>query len=268
MDRFDPARFEAALTTQQFGRPIVFLPATGSTNDVAKELAAQGATEGTVVVTDHQTDGRGRMGRRWTDPAGANLLCSILFRPALPLDRAQRLTMLCALALADAVEEMAGLPVALKWPNDIIIPTPTRPPSWKKLAGILTETGVTGERLDFVIVGLGCNLNVKPRHLPDLAPDATSILAETGRPVEREALLASLLAQVEGRYAQLRAGTNPHAEWASRLATVGRVVKATTTSNTLTGLAEGVAEGGALLLRTPDGAIHRLLSGDVTLARP
>lgn len=258
---------QVTLDTQVFGRNLVVLPRTGSTNDVAKELATQGAPEGTVVLADEQTAGRGRMGRHWVAPPGACLLCSIVFRPALLPTQAQWLTMLCSLAAADAVREMAELRVALKWPNDLVVKVKVKSQIWKKLAGILTETGIVGERLAFVVVGIGVNVNVAPRDLPNLAPDATSILAETGREVERATLLAALLTGVEARYARLRAGESPHAEWAARLATLGRPVEAVTSEGMVTGVAESVDENGALLLRTPDGRLHRLVAGDVTLAR-
>ena len=263
MNRLDLSSVQAVLTTRTFGRNLVFLPRTGSTNDVAKDLASQNAPEGTVALADEQTSGRGRMGRHWSAPPGACLLCSILFRPRLPPTQAQWLTMLCAMAAADAVEQVAGLRAALKWPNDLIV----KSQNWKKLAGILTETGIIGEQLSFVVVGIGVNVNVAPRDLPTLSPDATSILAETGREVDRAALLAALLAGVETRYTRLQAGKSPHAEWAARLATLGQPVEATVSEGTLTGVAESVDEDGALLLRTPDGELHRLMAGDVTLAR-
>ncbi len=121
MDALDPQRIQAALTTSVFGRELVCLARTGSTNDVAREMAAEGAPEGTVVVAEEQTSGRGRMGRRWSAPTGTCLLCSILFRPDLPPARAQWLTMTCSLAAADAVHEVAGLRAALKWPNDLVV---------------------------------------------------------------------------------------------------------------------------------------------------
>ena len=283
MDGIDSSRVQAALTTQAFGRNLVALPSTGSTNDVAKDLAARGAPEGTVVLAEEQVAGRGRMGRRWFAPPGTCLLLSILFRPHLPPTQAQRLTMLCALAAADAVEQVAGLQASIKWPNDLIVkaqiskpkgqgPKPkTQSPkpkaqNWKKLAGVLTETGVLGERLEFVVVGIGINVNVEPEVLPALAPGATSVLAEVGRPVDREALLVALLSGVERRYEALRDGAGPHREWAARLATLGQPVEATTSEGVLTGVAESVDADGALLLRTPSGALHRLLAGDVTLA--
>lgn len=283
MDRLDEGQIVEALTTRIFGRNLVFLSRTGSTNDVAKDLALQGAPEGTVVVADEQTAGRGRLGRRWLAPSGTCLLCSILFRPTLPPTQAMRLTMLCALAAADAIQRIAGLRVALKWPNDLIvecaslqvcksaspelpIPNPQYL-TWKKLAGILTETGAVGNGLEFAIVGIGINVNVAPEELPALAPDATSILAETGRGSDRATLLAAFLGRVEQRYEGLRAGINPQPEWAARLATLGQPVQAIMPDEILTGVAESVDEDGALLLRTPDGALHRLLAGDVTLAR-
>jgi len=274
MDALDSSQIQASLKTRVFGRELVCLPRTGSTNDVARELAAQGAPEGTVVVADEQVAGRGRMGRRWLAPSGTCLLCSILFRPDLLPTQAQRLTELCSLATADAVEQIANLHAAIKWPNDLIISNPESGVSgsgsweWRKLGGILTESGVMEERLEFVVVGIGVNVNVEPEVLPSLAPDATSVLAEVGRPADRVALLVALLSGVERRYERLRAGASPHAEWAARLATLGQPVTLTTSDGTLTGVAEAVGEDGALLLRTPDGTLRRFLFGDVTLAHP
>ena len=259
-DLLNENRIRSALTTRVFGREIVYRARTGSTNDLAKELAAQGAAEGLVVVTDEQTAGRGRMSRRWLAPAGTSLLASILFRPNLAPLRANQLTMLCSLAAADAVTQVAGLPVALKWPNDLVVGET----AWRKLAGVLTDTGILGDQLSFVVVGIGINVNLPPRALPELAPNATSILAETGRATDRASLLAALLAGIERRYDRLRSDESPHAEWAARLATLGRRVTATTSQGTLTGIAEAVHENGALLLRTEEGALVSLAAGDVT----
>ena len=120
VEPLDFSIIQSALTTQVFGRELAVLPRTGSTNDVAKDLAAHGAPEGTVVVADEQTAGRGRLARRWLAPPRTCLLCSLLFRPDLPPIQAQRLTMLCSLAAADAIEQVAGLYVHLKWPNDLV----------------------------------------------------------------------------------------------------------------------------------------------------
>jgi BirA family biotin operon repressor/biotin-[acetyl-CoA-carboxylase] ligase len=180
--------------------------------------------------------------------------------------------MLCALAASDAVAQVAGLDVSLKWPNDLIIQTSSSPsgsgtPGWRKLAGVLTETEVDGDRLRFVVVGIGINVNVRQNVLPTLAPDATSILAETGRETDRTALLATLLEGIETRHAQLQSGESPYAEWRGRLSTLDQEVQVSTASGPLTGVAESVDKDGALLLRSPDGEQIRLVAGDVTLAR-
>jgi BirA family biotin operon repressor/biotin-[acetyl-CoA-carboxylase] ligase len=267
-EQLDMGHVRALLTTTAFGRRLVYRARIGSTNDLAKELAGAGAPEGTVVVAGEQTAGRGRLGRRWLAPPGSALLCSILFRPTLPLRSAPQLTMIVSLAAADAAASVAGLDVALKWPNDLVVAWEEdgASPEWRKLAGLLTETGVRGEQLDFVVVGLGLNVNLPVEILPQIAPGATSLQAETGRRVDREALLAALLARVEGRYADLQAGGSPHAEWAARLATLGRRVRATTAGGSVEGVAEAVDADGALLLRATDGTLHRLVAGDVTLA--
>lgn len=260
----DYAQLDAWLSTRTFGRERMLLPRTGSTNAVAQDLAAEGAPEGLVVVADEQTAGRGRMGRRWVAPPGTCLLASILFRPELTVAQAQQLTMLCSMAAADAVEAVGGLTVSLKWPNDLVVGASV----WRKLAGVLTETGVVGERLEYAVVGIGINVNVPAPDLSRLAPDATSILAETGRAVDRGRLLATLLADVEARYRRLRAGESPHHEWAARLATLGRRVQVTTSRDRFVGLAEGVTPEGALRVRTADGQVHALAAGDVTLSHP
>ncbi len=272
MDRLDIPRIQSALNTCTFGRHLVILPRTGSTNDVAKQLARQGAPEGAVILADEQTAGRGRLGRRWVAPPGTCLLCSIVFRTDLLPTQAQWLTMLCALAASDAVAQVAGLDVSLKWPNDLIIPSSsslsrTGTLGWRKLAGVLTETEVDGDKLGFVVVGIGINVNVEQNVLPTLAPDATSILAETGRRTDRTTLLVTLLEGVETRHAKLQTGQSPYAEWSRRLATLGQEVQVSTASGSLTGVAESVDKDGALLLRSPNGKLSRLVAGDVTLVR-
>ena len=263
MDQLNLPRLQTLLANRTFGRDLIYLPHVGSTNDVIKESAKQDAPEGTVTVTDEQTAGRGRLGRRWLAPANTCLLCSILFRPKLAPTQTQRLTMLCALAAADAIEKTAGLHVWLKWPNDLIV----KSQGWKKLAGILTETGIAGEQVSFAIVGIGINVNVERKALPTLDPNATSILAEVEQLTDRTHLLAALLDGIEKRYKALKTGESPHKEWASRLATLGQQVEARTAQKTLAGVAESVDKDGALLLRAPDGTLHRLLVGDVTLSR-
>jgi BirA family biotin operon repressor/biotin-[acetyl-CoA-carboxylase] ligase len=176
--------------------------------------------------------------------------------------------MMSALASADAMRTTAGLAVGLKWPNDLVVPAAggqPAAPGRRKLAGLLTETGLAGEQLEYAVVGIGINVNVSKDVLPSLAPDATSLLAEIGRPVDIPTLLGSLLQGVEHRYRLIQEGHSPYSEWAANLTTLGQSVVASTAAGSVAGVAERVDERGALLLRTSDGALRRLTAGDVSL---
>ena len=151
--------------TGPFGRQIHYAPQVGSTNDIAKELAAQGAPEGALVITDEQTEGRGRMGRRWLAPPNTSLLMSLIFRPDLPPDEANRLVMTVGLAAAEAIEAQTELTVNVKWPNDLLI-------SGAKVAGILAESGLIADQLDYVVVGAGINVNIRDTPASDLMFDS------------------------------------------------------------------------------------------------
>jgi BirA family transcriptional regulator, biotin operon repressor / biotin---[acetyl-CoA-carboxylase] ligase len=257
-DQLSAELIERALSTQFVGRHVLYLATAGSTNDEARRLAMAGAPDGTLVVADYQSAGRGRLDRRWEAPPGSSLLLSLLFRPALALERVQQLTMLCGLATAEAIEAETGLAAGCKWPNDLVI-------NERKVAGILTELELSGERLAYVVVGIGLNVNLDPAVLPGpLLARATSLAAELGRPVTRLPLLLALLARVETRYQALSAGTaDLHREWASRLVTLGRPVTVADGETEWMGMAEGVDNDGALLVRPPGGEPRRVVAGDV-----
>ncbi|MGC9395763.1 MAG: biotin--[acetyl-CoA-carboxylase] ligase [Anaerolineae bacterium] len=234
-----------------------------STNTALLEAGRQGAAEGLVYVTDEQTAGRGRLDRSWISPLGTCLLLSLLFRPPEPFTyHAPRLTMLCGMAMADAVETVSGITVQLKWPNDLIL---TREDTWRKVAGMLSEIASGADRQPFLVVGIGLNVNVPPELLPNLAPNATSLLAEGKQPVERVALLDAFLAQVEAYRAALRDGADILGLWRQRLAWMGHTVQLHTPTGSVTGVAEDVDETGALWLRLPDGGRKSYSVGDVSL---
>jgi BirA family biotin operon repressor/biotin-[acetyl-CoA-carboxylase] ligase len=251
-----------ALTTRRLGRPVLYFPRIGSTNDVAHERAAAGAAEGLLVIADEQTAGRGRLDRRWWAPPGSSLLMSLLLRPALPPDQAGRLTMCLGLAAVEAIEAVTGLCPALKWPNDLLLKD-------RKLGGMLTELRLKGERLDYAVLGLGVNVNVNfdDGRSSGLADTANSLSMILGHPVDRLALLAALLARCEAWYERALAGESPHAAWAARLDTVGRRVTVTTTTGSVAGMVVGVTPEGALLVRGDDAVEHVIWSGDVTALR-
>ncbi len=245
------------------GREIRYFEETASTNDVALAAGQAGADEGLLVLAERQSAGRGRLGRRWEAPPGSSLLMTFLFRPGEPFaTRAFRTMIAAALALREAIAEVGGVRPALKWPNDLIIVEGRR---WGKLAGMLSEIGEEEGRPAFLALGIGLNVNIPPTLLPKIAPQATSLLAETGRPIERTALLDAFLPRLERRYEAVRGGANPLAEWEAALAWMGEPVILQGPAGVVHGVAVGVREDGALRLRLPDGRERSFLVGDVSL---
>src|SRR5688572_10264611 len=178
------------------------LAETDSTNRVVLDLARAGEPEGVVVVADHQTAGRGRLGRVWQAPPGASLLVTVLLRPTIAVADAHLVTIAAALAAADACEEVAGVRPALKWPNDLIV---ERDGETRKVAGLLAESVVTGGRIEAVALGMGLNVQW-PTALPDeLADIATALNHEAGVDVARDDVLAAWLACLSDRYNRLTA---------------------------------------------------------------
>jgi BirA family transcriptional regulator, biotin operon repressor / biotin---[acetyl-CoA-carboxylase] ligase len=251
-----------ALAGIELVRRIEYRPTVSSTNDLAKQLGAEGAPEVTVVIADEQTAGRGRLERAWWSPPGAAVAMSLLVRPSFPPTLAYRLTMLTGLAAVQATEEITGLPVRLKWPNDVVVAKP--PAGVLKLGGILTETAISGDSIEFAVVGMGLNVNVDFASRPDL-PEATSLMVEMGRPVNRLALVRALVERFANGYVKMAQDEWLYAEWSARLVTLGRQVAVHRGQEMMTGLAEGVDTSGALLVRADDGRLHRVDAADVTL---
>ncbi len=260
------------VSLSQFRRPdgwlgasarFVFCERVTSTHDVLRDLAEDGAPEGTVVLAEEQTAGRGRLGRRWLSTPGGSLLLSMLFRPPEPfLHYAQRVTMICGLALREAVYRVTGIQSVLKWPNDLIVERDAR---WRKLAGILTEIGTVAGKAPFLMVGIGLNVDVYPELQQLCSPMATSLLTELGHSVDRAVLLVDLLLRVEGLYKQLCAGWDPLPDWRSSLAWLGRTVQVKAPTGEVWGVAEDVLDDGTLVLRLENGALVPFPVGDVSL---
>ena len=243
------------------GREVRHTASTGSTNDSLKELARLGAPEGLVLSTDEQTTGRGRRGRTWIAPPGSSLLLSVLLRPTwLPAPDAFYLTMMAAVACVEAIEPTTGAAITLKWPNDLEA-------DGRKLGGILVETEIASGEIAWAVIGIGINLNWDPATIPELAGSATSLAALLGRPVDRQELFAAVLHALDEQYRRLQAGAREtiHSTWRSRLSTVGRVVRVERSGEIFEGLAEGVAQDGALVVRDRAGIRHEVTSGEVTV---
>ncbi len=249
------------------GREVIYYPVVDSTNDVVLAAAARDGVEGLVVVADEQRLGRGRLQRRWEAPAESSLLVSLLFRPPEPFDyHATRTLMAVGLALLDTVRNVVGIEAQLKWPNDLIVNGERS--GWRKLAGMLSEVGVSGSGEPVaLVVGVGLNVNIAPKSVMGLGPNASSLLTLTGHRVSRVQLLAHLLAGAEQRVEGVRQGVDLAPEWRAALAWIGQRVMVDGVGERVVGLAEDVDGEGALLLRLPDGGLRRFTAGDVTLRR-
>lgn len=260
-DRLSPLEISPFLTTHALGRGLHHFDSVASTNEVAFELAREGAFHGETVVAEHQTHGKGRRGRTWISPAGRNVYCSVILRPDVPPTRAPELTFVAAVAVVQTLREAFNVPADVKWPNDIEI-------QGKKISGILTELDAEGDEIGFVIVGLGINVNMEPDDFPEeIRSTATSLQIEVGDFVDRPLLTAALLARLEDWYDR----------WATEgpglvletlkifSSTIGREVRilAADGAQGFDGTAEDIDESGALIVRRADGRTQKVVAADV-----
>jgi BirA family biotin operon repressor/biotin-[acetyl-CoA-carboxylase] ligase len=253
-------RVAAALTTGWLGRAYEWHDRCPSTSDLAAARARAGAPAGLVIAADAQTAGRGRLGRSWHSPAGESLYFSILLRPTRPANEIPPLTLVAGAAVADAVAPL-GVAPRLKWPNDLQLVG--RDGARRKLCGILTEMATTGARVEHVVVGIGINVNGID-FPPELADRATSLRAALGRPIDRAALLAAVLAAFEPRYASFEhRGPAAAAAAFDAYAALPDRCRVNNGGAPLEGVALGVDDDGALRLRDDDGRIHRIISGEL-----
>jgi BirA family biotin operon repressor/biotin-[acetyl-CoA-carboxylase] ligase len=259
-DTLAAEEIRARLSTSVIGTRIISLKQTTSTNSEAFRLAEDGAAEGTVIIADAQSSGKGRLGRTWTSPPGTNLYCSVVLRPCIKPYEAPQLTFLSAVAVARAVERTTGAKPEIKWPNDVLV-------GGKKVAGLLNEMSAETDRINFVILGIGVNLNMTAGQFPpDLRHPATSLFLESGVLVGRTQFAVLLLDELDRRYAGfLEQGFGPvREEWQHRCNAHGRRVTVNNgTTETISGMFAGIDGDGALLVKLPDGTVERILSGDV-----
>jgi BirA family biotin operon repressor/biotin-[acetyl-CoA-carboxylase] ligase len=254
--RLDPARVKELLATRYVGRNLINLAQTDSTQNAARAEAERGAPEGTAVLAEEQTGGRGRLGRPWVSPAGMNLYVTLVMRP--PAGHLRVLSIVAPLAVAEALEGAAGLTCRIKWPNDVLVGS-------RKIAGVLTETTLAGAAVKYALVGIGVNVNLDAAAVPEIADIATSVRRELGRDVSREEVLAALLNAFEARYRDAQEGDAAFRAWRSRLETLGQRVRATMGERVEEGIAEDVDAQGSLLIRRDDGSLATVEAGDVTL---
>lgn len=231
-----------------------------STNDLAIEMAAEAAPEGTVVVADEQSEGRGRRGRHWVSPPGAGVYLSILLRPGMPSDRFWQLAFVASLAAAEGIRRASHLEARVKWPNDVLVNS-------RKVCGILVEARISSTGFGSVaVVGIGVNVNTTDFPL-EFAETATSLASELGEPVSRQVVERDLLEAFRARYEQYRKeGFRPILDaWKTVDSTVGRDVTVQTDQETVEGTAVEVNVRGNLVVRARGGVLREVSAGDVLL---
>ncbi len=254
-DLLTPGEIKAGLKTSVIGKAIHYFKETESTNIIAREIASS-VEEGTVVIAESQTGGRGRLGRKWLSPEGGIWL-SIILKPRIQPLYAPRITLLAGVAVAKTIRSI-GLQARIKWPNDVLI-------NGKKVCGILTEIGAEMDMVDYCVVGIGIDANVDTESFPEeFRESSTSLKKELGHEINRVEFVQRLLEEFEILYLKFQNEGFPSIleEWRNMSATIGEWVKITTQTRTVYGEAIGVDNEGALILETSDGQLEKIVAGN------
>lgn len=260
-DQVTANEIRLGLKTQFIGQQIHHKETVDSTQKIAHRLGLENAPEGTVVIADEQTGGRGRMEREWYSPKNTGVWMSIILRPEIPLPKTPQLTLLTAVAIVQAIEDCTELQADIKWPNDILL-------NGKKVTGILTELQAESDRVHAVIIGIGMNINQKESDFPpELESIATSLSIEKLEFVNRADVIRAVFHRLEKLYMlYLEKGFAPiKLLWESYAISVGRKVTARTLSTTLHGVALGITDDGVLKIEDEDGQIHHIYSADIEI---
>ncbi|MFC1668012.1 biotin--[acetyl-CoA-carboxylase] ligase [Chlamydiota bacterium] len=261
-DKLFPNEIAHGLTTNIVGKKIISYNSVPSTNDIAYELALNGAEEGTVVLAEYQTGGKGRLGRKWHAPTGKDILFSLVLRPSLEPYYITLLTVMSAIAVGECLQkELTTVPVAIKWPNDICI-------NGKKICGILLEQKAEIDKIDFVIIGIGLNVNTEKEDFSqELTESAISLKIIQNKTIERIDLTRKLISYLDEKYQMIKEErfAELREEWLSFSNTHEKRIIIKQGKGILEGDAIGIDEKGALLLREDNGIIHTVLSGDLQL---
>jgi BirA family biotin operon repressor/biotin-[acetyl-CoA-carboxylase] ligase len=250
-----------SLAPEKRPHELFFFDTAASTNILAMDMAARGCVEGTVVIADTQTAGKGRLGRVWLSPAGKNLYMSMVVRPDIPPRDATALTLLSAVACASALINYGGVAVTIKWPNDLIA-------GGLKIGGILTEIRADIDRIYHAVVGIGINVNLSCEDMPaEITRIATSVLIETGGICSRTGLVAEIITEFDRWYGiLLTKGKKVVMErWIELSDTIGKQIRVAVGDLIFEGTAEGVDDEGLLIVKLADGSCRKFSAGDVTI---
>ncbi len=260
LEAFGREALEAAIDTKWAGKHICYFKELDSTNARAKQEADNGAAEGTLVVTDMQTAGRGRRGRSWNSPAGVNLYFTLILKPVYQPDKAAMVTLVMALAVAEGISLTCGMEAEIKWPNDVVV-------NGKKVCGILTEMNVEHGQIQCVAVGVGVNVGLQ-EFPPEIADKAASLEAECGKPVSRAALAANILKAFEKYYESFLQELSLSCirdKYNRRLVNRDREVRVLDPQGEFQGIARGINEFGELLVERDDGSVTIVFAGEVSV---
>lgn len=258
-DRLYGHELAALLKGKVLGREVIYREKVNSTNELAKELAQKGAVQGTVVIAEEQTGGKGRMGRVWYSPPGQGLWFSLILRPEISPVDASKLTLMSAVAVAKTIREITGIHAGIKWPNDVLI-------DHRKVCGILIEMSAEIDKINYIVVGVGVNVSLSK--IPsELEGVAISLAQQEHLKVTRAQLLAALLNNMDNLYTEFLAGKFSEilTAWKGMSVTLNRRVRVMSGSEMEEGIAFDLDDDGALILMKNDGSVKRILSGDVSL---
>lgn len=245
------------------GQELLVYQEVSSTNTVAANLASAGASEGTIVLSQSQSAGRGRLNRQWACPPHQGILMSLILRPRIEIQYIPQLTLLGGVVVAETIREVTGLKAGIKWPNDIVI-------NGKKVCGILAESSLSSGTPLYVIIGFGINVNLDPEELPpDCSATSTSLKAELGHSISRLLLIKRFVSIWNERYQYFLANgpDEMRQKWINNNVTLGREVLISRGEELVSGVAMDISENGALLVKTSDGNICEYMAGDVTMVK-
>lgn len=259
-DVLTAAEIESCMESKWMGRKVLFLEETDSTNTEGRRQAEKGAADGTLVVAERQSAGKGRRGRNWSSPAGSGIWMSLILKPDLEPSCAPMLTLLAGLAVSLGIEDFCGIKSQIKWPNDLTL-------SGKKICGILTEMSADMEMIRYVVVGIGINVNTE-EFPEEIGETATSLLIEGGQRLKRGGMIACIMKRMEEYYERFLVTSDLSCigkEYEERLVNLDRQVLVLAPKGQYQGICRGINSNGELLVEREDGTVTQVMSGEVSV---
>jgi len=261
-DTLYPVEIKRNLKTEFIGKEIIYLDSVDSTNNYGKNLASKGFDDGTVIVAEEQTKGRGRLGREWISQKGKGIWMTLMLKPDIKPDKASQVTLIAALSVLKGIKNVADVDIMIKWPNDLVI-------NGKKICGILTELGAEIDIINFLCVGIGINVNGEEDDFNKIGLNtATSLKATIGETIDRKRLIVEILESFEKLYKIFLHNVSIDFmldEYKKHLVNLGKEVRVIVKNGEIKGIAEDVNDKGYLMVRLNDGNLMEVSSGEVSV---